>query len=47
MDARGEGVRIIYDNSERLSGKLPRHRLLDDREVLLTIYGDIPGQGDP
>ncbi|MBI2264293.1 MAG: putative DNA binding domain-containing protein [Armatimonadetes bacterium] len=38
MDKRGEGVRIIMENSERLSGKRPEYRLLDDSELLLTIY---------
>jgi hypothetical protein len=38
MDKRGEGVRIILDNSERLSGKTPEYRLIDDAELLLTIY---------
>jgi len=39
MDKRGEGVRIIMENSERLSGKTPVYRLLDDDELLLTIFG--------
>jgi predicted HTH transcriptional regulator len=38
MDRRGEGVRIILENSERLSGIRPVYRLLDDAELLLTIY---------
>ncbi len=38
MDKRGEGVPIILGNSERLSGKKPEYRLLDDAELLLTIY---------
>lgn len=38
MDKRGEGVRIILDNSQRLSGKQPEYRLIDDAELLLTIY---------
>ena len=33
----GEGVRIIMENSERLSGKRPIYQLLDDAELLLTI----------
>lgn len=37
MDKRGEGVRIILENSERLSGKRPEYRLIDDAELLLTI----------
>lgn len=38
MDKRGEGVRIILDNSERLSGKTPEYRLIDESELLLTIH---------
>ncbi len=38
MDKRGEGVRIIMENSERLSGKAPVYRTIDDAELLLTIY---------
>ena len=39
MDRRGEGVRIILENSLRLSGRDPEYRLFDDAELLLTIYG--------
>ena len=39
MDRRGEGVRIILDNSERLSGMEPEYRLFDDAELSLTIHG--------
>ncbi len=38
MDKRGEGVRIILENSDRLSGKEPVYRLIDDDELLLTIF---------
>lgn len=38
MDKRGEGVRIILDSSERLSGKRPSYRLIDESELLLVIY---------
>jgi len=38
MDKRGEGVAIILDNSQRLSGKLPEYRLIDESELMLTIY---------
>ena len=38
MEKRGEGVPIILDNSERLSGKTPEYRLIDDAELLLTIH---------
>ena len=37
MDKRGEGVQIILDESERLSGKQPIYRLVDDSELLLVI----------
>jgi predicted HTH transcriptional regulator len=38
MERRGEGVPIILTESENLSGRLPEYRLLDDSELLLTIY---------
>ena len=38
MDKRGEGVSIILDESEALSGRRPEYRLLDQSELLLTIY---------
>ena len=38
MDRRGEGVPIILGNSEKLSGKSPEYRLIDDAELMLTIY---------
>ena len=37
MDKRGEGVQIILDNSERLSGKRPVYSLLDESELRLVI----------
>lgn len=37
MDKRGEGVSIILDNTERLSGKPAIYKLIDDAELLLTI----------
>ena len=39
MDKRGEGVSIILDASERLSGRRPEYRLIDESELVLTIYG--------
>ncbi|MEW6221197.1 MAG: ATP-binding protein [Thermodesulfobacteriota bacterium] len=44
MDKRGEGVRIIMENSEQLSGRRPVFRLLDDAELMLTIFaaGGVP-----
>ncbi len=38
MEKRGNGVPIILRESERLSGKKPVYRLIDDSELLLTIY---------
>lgn len=38
MDKRGEGVPIILERSEALSGKTPVYRLIDDSELQLTIY---------
>lgn len=38
MDRRGEGVPIILGNSERLSSRLPEYRLINDTELMLTIY---------
>ncbi len=38
MDKRGEGVRIIMENSEHLSGKRPVYRLVDDSELILTLF---------
>lgn len=38
MDKRGEGVPIIISESEKLSGKKPEYELIDDSELLLTIY---------
>ena len=42
MDKRGEGVPIILERSERLSGQRPEYRLNDDSELLLTIYAANP-----
>ena len=38
MDKRGEGVPIILSESEKRSGRLPEYRLIDDSELLLTIF---------
>lgn len=38
MDKRGEGVPIIITESETLSGRRPVYRLLDDSELMLTIF---------
>lgn len=44
MDKRGEGVPIILGESEQLSGRAPRYRVIDDSELQLTIYA---AAGDP
>ncbi len=38
MEERGDGVPIVLRKSEQLSGKKPVYRLIDDAELLLTIY---------
>ncbi len=43
MDKRGEGVAIILDRSEQLSGRRPLHQVVDDAEVQLTIYAAATG----
>ena len=42
MDKRGEGVPIIFQKSEALSGKKPVYRVIDEAELLLTIYAADP-----
>jgi predicted HTH transcriptional regulator len=42
MDKRGEGVPIIIQKSNALSGKNPIYRLIDEAELLLTIYAADP-----
>ena len=45
MDKRGEGVPIILEESRKLSGKLPVYRLIDEAELMLTIFSaDLPNQ---
>lgn len=38
MDKRGEGVPIILTESEKLSGKKPIYQVIDDSELLLTLF---------
>ena len=38
LERRGEGVPIILSESEKLSGRTPEYQLLDESELLLTIY---------
>lgn len=45
MERRGDGVPIIMKESEKLSGKLPSYKLIDDSELLLTIYAaELPNE---
>ena len=37
MERRGDGVPIIFRETEALSGKLPKYQLIDDSELVLTI----------
>ncbi|MBI3655924.1 MAG: putative DNA binding domain-containing protein [Acidobacteria bacterium] len=46
MDKRGEGVPIILEASRTLSGRDPVYRLIDDAELLLTIYAANPPDYD-
>lgn len=46
MDKRGEGVPIIITESEALSGRRPLYKLIDDSELLLTIYAARSPHGD-
>ena len=39
MDKRGEGVPIIFSESQKLSGRLPEYLLIDDTELRLTLFG--------
>jgi predicted HTH transcriptional regulator len=38
MEKRGDGVPIILNESEQLAGKRPIYQLIDNSELLLTIY---------
>ncbi len=38
MEKRGDGVPIIFEESQKLSGRIPEYRLIDDAELLLTIW---------
>lgn len=46
MDKRGEGVPIILSESQKLSGRLPDYRLINDAELLLTIFAAQPRMDD-
>ena len=38
MEKRGEGVRLILENSRTLSGREPEYREIDEAELILTIH---------
>lgn len=42
MDKRGEGVQLIIQHTEQLSGQPPVFRLIDDSELLLTLPAAVP-----
>lgn len=42
MDRRGEGVAIILERSERLSDRSPVYELVDESELLLTVFAAAP-----
>jgi len=45
MEKRGDGVPIIINESHNLSGRYPEYRLIDDAELLLTIFSaSLPNQ---
>ena len=47
MDRRGDGVPVIITESEELSGRRPEYRLLDDAELLLTIFAEPEPESEP
>ncbi|GAB4254522.1 MAG: ATP-binding protein [Thermoleophilia bacterium] len=42
MEKRGDGVPIILEESRKLSGLVPIYRLIDEAELLLTIWAARP-----
>ncbi|HRC84589.1 MAG TPA: ATP-binding protein [Thermoanaerobaculia bacterium] len=42
MDRRGDGVPIIFEESQRLSGRAPEYTLLDESELRLVIWAATP-----
>ena len=45
MDRRGEGMRIIVDNSLELSGRMPEYKMIGGSEFLVKIHA--PQEQDP
>ena len=46
MEKRGDGVPIILEESRKLSGRDPEYQLIDDAELLLTIWAAKPADAD-
>lgn len=46
MDRRGDGVPIILDESNRLSGRAPEYSLIDDSELRLVIWAAAGQKGN-
>ena len=46
MEKRGDGVPIILHESEKLSGIRPVYRLIDESELLLTMFAAIKDESD-
>lgn len=46
MDKRGEGVPIIITESEKIAGRKPVYRLLDESELMLTMFAAQPPHGE-
>ena len=44
MEKRGDGVPIILHESESASGRRPEYQLIDDSELLLTIFAPSPAR---
>jgi len=42
MERRGEGVPLLLRESERLSGRRPEYHLIDEAELVLTIFAAPP-----
>ena len=47
MDRRGDGVPIILDESNRLSGRAPEYSLIDDSELRLVIWAAAARKATP
>ena len=47
MDKRGEGMRIIVENSLEVSGRRPEYGMIGASEFLVTIYGPLEREGEP